>query len=141
MSAESRSITADGVAADAWHRVHPVSPIINAWQVIAALVAIITYRGVSAYSSGAPSGWEILNGIAEAFHLRGVLMATVAVVIAVLVVSGLYSWLQWRATAYAVDGGAGPGSSSAPTGTPASTASSPSTSTCRCSGGSWGWGG
>ena len=106
MSAESRSITADGVAADAWHRVHPVSPIINAWQVIAALVAIITYRGVSAYSSGAPSGWEILNGIAEAFHLRGVLMATVAVVIAVLVVSGLYSWLQWRATAYAVDGGA-----------------------------------
>ena len=106
MSAESRSITADGVAADAWHRVHPVSPIINAWQVIAALVAIITYRGVSAYSSGAPSGWEILNGIAEAFHLRSVLMATVAVVIAVLVVSGLYSWLQWRATAYAVDGGA-----------------------------------
>ena len=106
MSAESRSITADGVAADAWHRVHPVSPIINAWQVIAALVAIIMYRGVSAYSSGAPSGWEILNGIAEAFHLRGVLMATVAVVIAVLVVSGLYSWLQWRATAYAVDGGA-----------------------------------
>lgn len=106
MSAESRSITADGVAADAWHRVHPVSPIINAWQVIAALVAIITYRGVSAYNSGAPSGWEILNGIAEAFHLRGVLMATVAVVIAVLVVSGLYSWLQWRATAYAVDGGA-----------------------------------
>ena len=106
MSAESRSITADGVAADAWHRVHPVSPIINAWQVIAALVAIITYRGVSAYSSGAPSGWEILNGIAEAFHLRGVLMATVAVVIAVLVVSGLYSWLQWRAAAYAVDGGA-----------------------------------
>lgn len=106
MSAESRSITADGVAAGAWHRVHPVSPIINAWQVIAALVAIITYRGVSAYSSGAPSGWEILNGIAEAFHLRGVLMATVAVVIAVLVVSGLYSWLQWRATAYAVDGGA-----------------------------------
>lgn len=106
MSAESRSITADGVAADAWHRVHLVSPIINAWQVIAALVAIITYRGVSAYSSGAPSGWEILNGIAEAFHLRGVLMATVAVVIAVLVVSGLYSWLQWRATAYAVDGGA-----------------------------------
>ena len=106
MSAESRSITADGVAADAWHRVHPVSPIINAWQVIAALVAIITYRGVSAYSSGAPSGWEILNGIAEVFHLRGVLMATVAVVIAVLVVSGLYSWLQWRATAYAVDGGA-----------------------------------
>ena len=105
MSAESRSITADGVAADAWHRVHPVSPIINAWQVIAALVAIITYRGVSAYSSGAPSGWEILNGIAEAFHLRSVLMATVAVVIAVLVVSGLYSWLQWRATAYAVDGG------------------------------------
>ena len=106
MSAESRSITADGVAAGAWHRVHPVSPIINAWQVIAALVAIITYRGVSAYSSGAPSGWEILNGIAEVFHLRGVLMATVAVVIAVLVVSGLYSWLQWRATAYAVDGGA-----------------------------------
>lgn len=106
MSAESRSITADGVAADAWHRVHPVSPIINAWQVIAALVAIITYRGVSAYSSGAPSGWEILNGIAEAFHLRGVLMATVAVIIAVLVASGLYSWLQWRATAYAVDGGA-----------------------------------
>lgn len=106
MSAESRSITADGVAADAWHRVHPVSPIINAWQVIAALVAIITYRGVSAYSSGAPSGWEILNGIAEAFHLRGVLMAAFAVVIAVLVVSGLYSWLQWRATAYAVDGGA-----------------------------------
>ncbi|AOS47301.1 PH domain-containing protein [Pauljensenia hongkongensis] len=106
MSAESRSITADGVAADAWHRVHPVSPIINAWQVIAALVAIITYRGVSAYSSGAPSGWEILNGIAEGFHLRGVLMAAFAVVIAVLVVSGLYSWLQWRATAYAVDGGA-----------------------------------
>ena len=106
MSAESRSITADGVAADAWHRVHPVSPIINAWQVIAALVAIITYRGVSAYSSGAPSGWEILNGIAEAFHLRGALMAAVAVIVAVLVVSGLYSWLQWRATAYAVDGGA-----------------------------------
>ncbi len=106
MSAESRSITADGVAADAWHRVHPVSPIINAWQVIAALVAIVTYRGVSAYSSGAPSGWELLNGIAEALHLRGVLLAAVAVIVAVLVVSGLYSWLQWRATAYAVDGGA-----------------------------------
>ena len=106
MSPESRSITADGVAADAWRRVHPVSPVINAWKVIAALVAVITYRSVSAYSSGAPSGWEILNGIAEALHLRGVLMAAVAVIIAVLVVSGLYSWLQWRATAYAVDGGA-----------------------------------
>lgn len=74
-----------------WHRVHPVTPVVRGWSVIAVLLVIVGNRTLEGLPAGenmlAGNGWwQILGGI----------------VVVGLVGLG-YSALAWRMTTYAVD--------------------------------------
>ncbi|GAA3231050.1 PH domain-containing protein [Oerskovia jenensis] len=74
-----------------WHRVHPVTPVVRGWSVIAVLLVIVGNRTLEGLPAGenmlAGNGWwQILGGI----------------VVVGLVGLG-YSALAWRMTTYAID--------------------------------------
>ncbi|BDZ42606.1 hypothetical protein GCM10025865_19050 [Paraoerskovia sediminicola] len=74
-----------------WRRVHPVTALVRGWTVIAALGFIAVQQSFDDVVSGnVPVGLRYL----------GPLLIGIAVV---AVVAGVYSWLAWRRTAYAVD--------------------------------------
>ncbi|MBD5786700.1 PH domain-containing protein [Cellulosimicrobium terreum] len=74
-----------------WRRVHPVTPLVRGWTVIAVLLVVVGQQTVN----GLPSGDNLLAGD----RWWQVLLA-----IAAVGVVGLgYSALAWRMTSYAVD--------------------------------------
>ena len=86
----------EGVAADQWRRVHPISPVLNAWKALAALLAFITYQNIDLVLDVARSQWVRERGV-------GIILLLVAggLLLFLLLAAG-YSWLAWRATSYAV---------------------------------------
>lgn len=79
--------TADGT----WHRLHPLTPLVRGWKVVAVLVAIIAQqRGDELVSHGLPSRQEALISL--------------GVIAGAAVVGGLYALLAWQRAAYRVDG-------------------------------------
>lgn len=85
-----------GVPPEAWRRVHPVSPVLNAWKALAALLAVIVYQNADTVSEVMNSAWARQRGVGVIALLVG------AGLLVFLLVAGLYSWLAWRATSYAV---------------------------------------
>lgn len=85
-----------GVPPQSWRRVHPVSPVLNAWKALAALLAVIVYQNAGTVSDVMNSRWarERGSGVVVVWVLLGILLF--------LLVAGLYSWLAWRATSFAV---------------------------------------
>ncbi|WP_336707724.1 PH domain-containing protein [Oerskovia sp. USHLN155] len=74
-----------------WHRVHPVTPVVRGWSVIAVLLVIVGNQTLDGLPAGqnmlAGNGWwQILGGI----------------VVVGLIGLG-YSALAWRMTTYAID--------------------------------------
>lgn len=79
--------TADG----AWHRLHPLTPLVRGWKVVAVLVAVIAQqRGDDLVSQGLPSREEALISL--------------AVIAAAALVGGVYALLAWQRAAYRVEG-------------------------------------
>ncbi|PFG35252.1 PH domain-containing protein [Sanguibacter antarcticus] len=79
---------ADGLA---WRRLHPVTPLVRGWAVIAVVLFILAQRSVEALPSGGSvlptdNVWIIVAGIAV-----------------IGLVGGVYAWLSWRVTRYAYD--------------------------------------
>ncbi|MDN6794578.1 MAG: PH domain-containing protein [Propionibacterium sp.] len=94
-SARVRAVE-QGVPDGAWRRVHPISPALNAWKALAALLAIIVYQNADVVSDVLNSEWA---------HERGavvIVLFFVAGLVVFVLLAGLYSWLAWRATSYAV---------------------------------------
>jgi putative membrane protein len=80
-------VTAD----DGWRRLHPLTPLVRSWKVLAVLLAIVAQqRGPEIASNGLPSQREALYGLAG---------LGVAVVVA-----GVYGLLSWQRSQYRVDG-------------------------------------
>lgn len=74
-----------------WHRVHPVTPLVRGWTVIAVLLVIVGQQTLN----GLPEGQNLLEGDRWWQVLLGIL---------VIGLFGLgYSALAWRMTSYAVD--------------------------------------
>lgn len=93
-----RSLGAESVPEEAWRRVHPISPLLGAWKFAAAILAIIGWKNADHLAEFFSSGVLEEMGTDVLHFLLWALLAFVAVVVLALV----YSWLQWRATSYAV---------------------------------------
>ena len=95
MSAGRRIAVPDDVH---WRRMHPVSPLLEGWKVVTAVVAVLTVRNadnlVEAYRYATAHGIDLAHG-AVRWVAAGAL-AAVAAVIAFLL-------LRWWAKTYAVD--------------------------------------
>ncbi|MGC5615205.1 PH domain-containing protein [Georgenia sp. Z1491] len=84
-------------AGDGWRRVHPVTPVLLVWQVLAAIIAVLVFQvGQELAGTG---GWTWVMD-----HLGTVLMWLGIGVVVVVVVVGIYSSLSWRKMRYRVDG-------------------------------------
>lgn len=80
--------SADGLV---WRRLHPVTPLVRGWAVIAVVLFILAQRSAEALPSGGAvlptdNVWLIVAGIAG-----------------IGLVGGVYAWLAWRMTRYAYD--------------------------------------
>ncbi|PFG40301.1 putative membrane protein [Georgenia soli] len=84
---------ADGVT---WRRVHKITPILNAWKVVAAVVAAVVWQ-VSDQIANLPDVWESV-----ARYRTTVLLAVAGALVLVALVAGLYSVLSWRRMQFAV---------------------------------------
>ncbi|MDD7554062.1 PH domain-containing protein [Schaalia hyovaginalis] len=87
-----------GVPDDQWRRLHPISPVINAWKALAVLAAIIFYQNIDIVVDVVDSDFARDLGI-----IVVVLLAFGALVL-FLVAAVVYSWLAWRAARFAVVG-------------------------------------
>ncbi|MCB7136870.1 PH domain-containing protein [Cellulosimicrobium marinum] len=74
-----------------WHRVHPVTPLVRGWTVIAVLLVVVGQQALN----GLPEGQNVFEGDLWWQVLLGVL--------AIGLVGLGYSALAWRMTSYAVD--------------------------------------
>ena len=74
-----------------WHRVHPVTPVVRGWSVIAVLLVIVGNRTLE----GLPEGQNMLAG-------DGWWQVLGAILVIGLIGLG-YSALAWRMTTYAID--------------------------------------
>ncbi|MFD6094317.1 PH domain-containing protein [Oerskovia sp. NPDC060338] len=74
-----------------WHRVHPVTPVVRGWSVIAVLLVIVGNRTLE----GLPEGQNMLAG-------NGWWQILGAILVVGLIGLG-YSALAWRMTTYAID--------------------------------------
>ncbi len=75
---------------DGWTRLHPLTPLVRGWKVIAVLLAVVAQqRGGEMFSQGVPSRQEALISL--------------GVLVAVVVVVAIYGLLAWQRSAYRVE--------------------------------------
>lgn len=95
MNSAQRTFAADqGVDPSLWRRVHIITPLLEVWQIIVAVILFGTMRNLNEIQEALRSdlGHSIMDRLFVVILLS-------LLVIALLVV---YTFLQWRATAYAV---------------------------------------
>lgn len=80
----------DAVPADAWRRMHPVTPALKGWKVLVGVIAVVGYQ----VADDVRAASELLGG-------KGWLIVLGAVALVALVGFG-YSAIAWRMTRYAV---------------------------------------
>jgi putative membrane protein len=76
----------------AWKRLHPVTPIVRGWAVIAVLLFFLAQQAAESVPSGdelpfSANSWWIL----------------LLIILGVAIVGGVYAWLSWRMMRYAYD--------------------------------------
>lgn len=80
----------DRVPADAWRRVHPVTPALKGWKTLVAVVAIVGYQAADDVRSAA----DLLGG-------RGWMLA-LGIVLVVALIGWGYATIAWRHMRFAV---------------------------------------
>jgi len=81
-----------------WSRVHPITPLLEGWKGITAVLAILVWQNVE-YVGDAYSALQEVQARVSPRLITGAALA----VLGVVVVIGLGLWLSWRMRAYAVD--------------------------------------
>ena len=95
MNSAQRTFAADqGVDPSLWRRVHIITPLLEVWQIIVALIAFATLRNLNELQEAMRAGFG--NAIMD----RLFLVALVSVLVIAFLF--LYTFLQWRVTAYAL---------------------------------------
>ncbi|SNU01947.1 putative membrane protein [Ruaniaceae bacterium KH17] len=77
-----------------WRKVHWLTPLVSAWQVLTALVLIVLYNSA-----------DVIGDIASAIEMPPIAIVVLAVagaVLAVLLIALLYSYVAWKRIRYAV---------------------------------------
>ena len=75
---------------DGWYRLHPLTPLVRGWKMVAALLVVIgQQRGGDLVDGGLPSREEAL--------------VSLGVLVAVALLAGIYAVLAWRRARYRVD--------------------------------------
>ncbi len=85
----------EGVAPDQWRRVHWITPLLNSWQGLLVLLAIIGVQGAGAFQ-------ELMVISYASRSVATVLIAIFLLLLAALVAIVTFSYFSWRATSYAV---------------------------------------
>ncbi|MBE6481255.1 MAG: hypothetical protein E7Z94_02555 [Actinomyces ruminicola] len=81
-----------------WRRVHPITPLLEGWKGITAVLAFLLWQNVE-YVMDAYSAIQDYQG-----HVTAQVVLTAGLgVLGVLVAVGLVLWLSWRMRSYAVD--------------------------------------
>ena len=95
MNSAQRTFAADqGVDPSLWRRVHIITPLLEVWQIIVAIIAFATVRILNELQ-------EAMNaGLGNAIMDRLFLVALVSILVIAFLF--LYTFLQWRMTAYAL---------------------------------------
>lgn len=74
-----------------WRRLHPLTPFVRGWKVVAAVLVLITQqRGGNLLERGLPTRTEAL--------------LTLAVIAGAALIGGLYALLAWRRARFRIDG-------------------------------------
>lgn len=81
-----------------WRRVHPVTPLLEGWKFITAVLAFLIWQNVEYVGEV----YSALQEVQARVSPRLILGAGLAV-LGVVVVIGLGLWLSWRMRSYAVD--------------------------------------
>ncbi|MFD1716409.1 PH domain-containing protein [Georgenia deserti] len=79
-----------------WRSVHKITPILNAWQVIAAVIAVLVVQALQ-QASQIPQLWSLV----QRYRVTAILII-LGVVLLVALVAGIYSALAWRRMKFAV---------------------------------------
>ena len=95
LNSAQRTFAADqGVDPSLWRRVHIITPLLEVWQIIVALIAFATLRNLNELQEAMSAG------LGNAIMDRLFLVALVSVLVIAFLF--LYTFLQWRVTAYAL---------------------------------------
>lgn len=94
-AAGRRIAVPDGVD---WRRMHPISPLLEGWKVVTAVIAVLTVRNVDnlveAYRYVTTHGIDLAHGV-----VRWVVVGSLAAIAALVA----FLFLRWWAKSYAVD--------------------------------------
>ena len=94
-AAGRRIAVPDGVD---WRRMHPVSPLLEGWKVVTAVIAVLTVNKadnlLEAYRYATTHGIDLAHGV-----VRWVVVGSLAAIAAVVA----FLFLRWWAKSYAVD--------------------------------------
>jgi len=84
---EVREVLAD----PGWKRLHPVTPVLRAWKVVAVVLVVLAQQGLDQVLQADLPGWVVL-------------LAVVGGLVAIALVTAVYSAIAWRRTRYRIDG-------------------------------------
>ncbi|QPK81038.1 PH domain-containing protein [Schaalia sp. ZJ405] len=93
---EKQRAVDQGVPADQWRKLHPISPAIKAWKALMVLLAFIAYQNIDQVI-------EVLNSdFAKSLGALFLVLLVVGALGGFLLIAAVYSWLAWRVTSFAV---------------------------------------
>ncbi len=106
-TAPAESEARDVAAPEVWHRVHPLTPILESLGVLVVFAIAAAYSAQN-FIQGALEGLATGEGVDLSFAgwLRShplVLLIGLGAIVLVLLITGLYSWLAWKVMGYRVD--------------------------------------
>ncbi|MGC2940390.1 MULTISPECIES: PH domain-containing protein [unclassified Brevibacterium] len=104
---ENRGAVAEAAAPEVWHRVHPLTPILESIGVLVGIVIAAAY-GLQNFIQSAVEDLATGKSVDLTFAgwLRShplVILAVVGGIILILLLTAFFSWLAWRVMGYRVD--------------------------------------
>ncbi|WP_099332309.1 PH domain-containing protein [Actinomyces minihominis] len=94
MVRERSGVVEAGVDPQAWKRVSPITPVLNSWQAIAILIAVVVFQNLEQI--------QYVSQLAGSVGVGRLVLYFLAGVAAVVLIVAIYSYLYWRAMTYAV---------------------------------------
>ena len=106
-SFDNPDTTTEAAAPEVWHRVHPLTPILESLGVLVGIFIAAAYGLQNFFQSAVEdlaSGRSVNLTFAEWLGAHPlVILAVVGGIILVLLLTALFSWLAWRVMGYRVD--------------------------------------
>lgn len=88
--------TEGAIAEGQWRRLHPLSPLINAWKGVTILLAIVLFQNTNLFVNTLSSDY------AHSLGTGRIVLIAVGGLLGLVLILGLISYLSWRVTRFAV---------------------------------------